>query len=65
MFDGYIADPTSVSEWIDRMLRLLQDPQLAVQMGVKGHMKLLASCSIEHVAEEMEMVYETALTETR
>jgi glycosyltransferase involved in cell wall biosynthesis len=61
--DGYLADPTSASQWSDRMLNLFHNPQLAEQMGANGHEKLLTRFGIERVAEEMETLYETALRE--
>ena len=56
--DGYLVNPTSETDWENRMVTLFEKPERARQMGVMGRHKVDAKFAMERVVDRMERLYE-------
>ena len=63
--DGFLANPSSVNDWAERMVALFSDQGLASTMGNNGYAKLVERYSIDHVARAVERMYMEMLQENR
>ncbi|MGH8202863.1 MAG: glycosyltransferase [Steroidobacteraceae bacterium] len=55
--EGYLVDPTDPGAMASRISKLLRDPTLATDMGVRGHRKVLAHYAPGAAARRFERLY--------
>jgi glycosyltransferase involved in cell wall biosynthesis len=55
--EGYLVDPKDADAVANRILRLLSDPALAMNMGLQGHKKVIAYYDPSVAARRFEQLY--------
>jgi glycosyltransferase involved in cell wall biosynthesis len=55
--EGYLVDPKDADAVASRILRLLSDPALAMNMGLQGHKKVIAYYDPSVAARRFEQLY--------
>ncbi|NWF86727.1 glycosyltransferase family 4 protein [Candidatus Bathyarchaeota archaeon] len=60
--DGFTIPPFESDLWAHKMLHLFMNPQLAHEMGLKGHEKLKRSYTIKRVADKLEEFYKSIIS---
>ncbi len=55
--EGYLVDPADAEAMATRVISLLADPALAVQMGLQGHKKVVAHYDPRIAARRFERLY--------
>lgn len=59
--EGLLAEPVNPLDLAGKIRRLLEDPERRRAMGQRGREKVLASFSIERVADQVEALYRSVL----
>lgn len=59
--DGLLFEPDDPGDLLDKIKRILSDPERARQMGINGYRKVLKDFTWEIVAERFRKVYERAI----
>jgi len=60
---GFLADPTRVDDFVEKILRLVRDPDLRREMGEKGRMHVLQNFSWDGASRKVLGVYQQVLDE--
>ena len=63
-FDGLLADPTSSSDLVEKIIRILQDPKLAEQLASNAKRTVEKRFSLEKCVSETESFYAECLSTT-
>lgn len=58
---GYVVNPFDTAAFADKLLRLLRDGDLRLQLGLKGRERIAKQFSLDEYARRMASVYERAL----
>ncbi len=60
--DGYLLPPYDPDKWAEKILFLLNNPDICRQMGSKGRLKVLETFNMPAVLNNMERVYKSLVS---
>jgi glycosyltransferase involved in cell wall biosynthesis len=63
--DGYLLPPNDPSQWADKILFLLKNPEICKDMGSKGRLKVLETFNMATVSNQMEQLYEKLVSKQK
>ena len=63
--DGYLLPPHDPDEWTEKILFLLNNPEICKEMGNKGRLKVIETFNMTAVSKNMERLYEESHFKTR
>jgi glycosyltransferase involved in cell wall biosynthesis len=59
--DGYLLPPHEPDKWADKILFLLNNPEVCNDMGSKGRLKVLNTFNMGVVSDNMERLYKSLI----
>jgi glycosyltransferase involved in cell wall biosynthesis len=60
--DGYLLPPHDPDKWTEKILFLLNNPEICKDMGNKGRLKVLETFNMDAVSKNMERLYESLIS---
>ena len=61
--DGYLLPPDDPGKWAEKILFLLNNPQICKDMGSRGRLKVLETFNMSSVSKNMAQLYERIISE--
>ncbi len=60
--DGYLLPPHDADKWAEKIIYLLNNPEICKEMGSKGRLKVLETFNMTSVSKNMERLYEEIIS---
>lgn len=62
-YNGYLVNPVDSDEWSEKIISLMQNPEMAMEMGLRGRELTEKQYTTERVVDRLERLYQIIATD--